>query len=174
MGSCKSHVFTPKPNGALALLQSWVWSRSVILSRCNSPALCSWRFSRPRPRGHTTETYMRAQSQRRHFSLCVCVWAVENKNRVEFLYCHDLKSEDPWLKSSFSHCNVLNNSLHAKWLFKCTLPLRVKERESVSCVQVWPVWINNDADDAETRGGGVIEKYCSCQSFIPLPFLSVF
>lgn len=45
--SCKSVLSHSKPSRALALLQSWVSSHSVILSRCNSPALCSWRFSRP-------------------------------------------------------------------------------------------------------------------------------
>lgn len=46
-GELQRRVFTPKPSRALALLQSWVASHSVILSRCNSPPLCSWQFSRP-------------------------------------------------------------------------------------------------------------------------------
>ncbi len=144
--------------GLWDFLRSCVLSHSVILSRCNSPALCSWRFSRPCPRGRTTETYIQAQSQLSHVSVCVTVCACvcvewethtythtqwfNHQNRAVSLmssFHHKSISVELRLLSYFLYCDVflivyMNNYFLDMCVWVCVCVH--KKRESVSCVCV--------------------------------------
>lgn len=90
-GELQRHVFTPKRRQARALSQSWVASRSVILSRYNSPALCSWQFSRPPDREVTPLRLTHGPEVSLAISHCVCgegdTCSRPIKATESYLYC---------------------------------------------------------------------------------------